>query len=248
LWGNPLYRWGIHDVTGYAWWVRRMRAILDTVDIVRIDHFRGFEAHWEVPGDAQTARDGRWVKGPGGELFKALLSELGSLPIIAEDLGVITPEVERLRDQFGLPGMRILQFAFGCDPQADSFRPESFPVNCVAYTGTHDNDTTVGWFHSKPGRGSTRTACELREERNAIKQYFGTDGGDIQWSMIAEVLKSKACTAILPLQDVMGLGTEARMNQPGTREGNWEWRFSWDMLTPKMIDHLRQLTTEAGRV
>jgi len=247
LWGNPLYRWGVHNVTGYAWWVRRMRAILRSVDVVRIDHFRGFEAHWEVPGQARTARNGRWVKGPGAELFEALLQELGNLPIIAEDLGVITPEVEALRDRFGLPGMRILQFAFGRDPQAGSFRPESFPANCVAYTGTHDNDTTVGWFHSKPGRGSTRTAAELREERRAITQYFGTDGAGIHWSMIAEVLKSQANTAIIPLQDVMGLGAEARMNQPGSSRDNWEWRFSWDMLTAEMTERLRQLTVESGR-
>lgn len=247
LWGNPLYRWDIHRETGYAWWLRRMRAILDRVDVVRIDHFRGFEAHWEVPGNAQTAKNGRWVKGPGGDLFEVLRTALEDLPIIAEDLGVITAEVEALRDRFGLPGMRILQFAFGNDPQARTFRPESFPANCVAYTGTHDNDTSVGWFHSEPGSGSTRTAEELERERRAITRYFGTDGTDIQWSMIADVLNSRANTAIIPLQDILGLGTQARMNQPGTREGNWEWRFTWDMLTTALVERLNGLTVESGR-
>ena len=168
LWGNPLYRWDVHQQTGYAWWVARMRKIFELVDIVRIDHFRGFEAYWEIPGDETTAINGKWVKGPNADLFDELIKQLGRLPIIAEDLGVITPDVERLRDQFEFPGMRILQFAFGNDDKADDYRPDSYPPNCVVYTGTHDNDTTVGWFRSEPGKSSTRSDEEIEHERRTI--------------------------------------------------------------------------------
>ncbi len=247
LWGNPLYRWDLHRDSGFAWWTARVRRVLELVDIVRIDHFRGFQAYWEIPAGAATAVDGRWAEGPGADLFDAMLAQLGQLPIIAEDLGVITEEVEALRDLYAFPGMRILQFAFGPDPQAEGFRPAAVPENCVVYTGTHDNDTTVGWFRSKPGRGSTRTAAAIRKERQAIREYFGTNGSDIHWRLIDEALRSAADTAIVPLQDVLGLGSEARMNLPGESEGNWEWRYAGESLTGGLQQQLRHLTEQTGR-
>ena len=248
LWGNPLYRWDAHQQTDYAWWVARLRKIFEMVDIVRIDHFRGFEAYWEIPGHETTAIHGKWVKGPNADLFEALNRQLGRLPIIAEDLGVITPEVERLRDQFEFPGMRILQFAFGNDDKAEAYRPESYPPNCVVYTGTHDNDTTVGWFRSEPGNGSTRSREEIEKERRSVLNYVKTDGHEIQWDMIGVAMTSKANTAVVPMQDLLGLGTIARMNVPGTTGGNWRWRFTWDMLTPEIKQRMRRLATETGRM
>ncbi|MBU1693282.1 MAG: 4-alpha-glucanotransferase [Verrucomicrobia bacterium] len=247
LWGNPLYRWDVHRASGYGWWVRRMRHIFEMVDIVRIDHFRGFEAYWEIPGTEKTAIHGRWVPGPGADLFNVLRRELGGLPIIAEDLGVITPAVEQLRDQFQFPGMRILQFAFGNDAKAADYRPESYPPNCAVYSGTHDNDTTVGWFRSEPGKNSTRTHEDVEKERRAILDYLKTDGSEIHWDLIRLAMRSRANTVVFPLQDILGLGSEARMNVPGTTSGNWTWRFAWDQLTPGMEEHLRRLTEETGR-
>ncbi len=247
LWGNPLYRWEEHRRTGYEWWVGRMRRMLEMVDIVRIDHFRGFEKYWEVPGDAVTAEKGRWVEGPGGEMFDVLLEKVGPLPIIAEDLGVITPEVEELRDRYGFPGMRILQFAFSDEPEAENYLPEKYPSNCVVYTGTHDNDTTWGWFHGSPGRSNTHSREEIERERRAVLRYLGTDGSQIHWDLIAVALRSRAELAIVPLQDVLGLGSEARMNRPGTAAGNWRWRFTWKMLTPAVRMRLKKLTEESGR-
>ncbi len=247
LWGNPLYRWETHRATGYAWWIERMRKIFEMVDVVRIDHFRGFEAYWEIPGDAETAINGRWVKGPEGDLFVALQNALGQMPIIAEDLGIITPPVEALRDRFQFPGMRVLQFAFGNDAKAADYRPESYPPNCVVYTGTHDNDTTVGWFRADAGPGSTRSQAEIDQERRAILDYLKSDGREIHWDMIALALRSNANTAVVPMQDVLGLGTEARMNVPGTTSNNWRWRFTWDMLPTEAQERLRRLTEEARR-
>ncbi len=247
LWGNPLYRWDVHKQTDYAWWVARLRKIFEVVDIVRIDHFRGFEAYWEIPGNETTAINGQWVKGPNADLFEALNRQLGRLPIIAEDLGVITPEVEKLRDDFQFPGMRILQFGFGNDNPADTNRPESYPPNCVVYTGTHDNDTTVGWFHAEPGSGNTRSGEEIEKERKRVLDYVKTDGKEIHWDMIRVALRSKANTAVIPLQDILGLGSEARMNVPGTTGGNWRWRFTWNQLTPEIKQRLRKLAEETGR-
>jgi 4-alpha-glucanotransferase len=248
LWGNPLYRWDVHKQTGYAWWAKRLRRIFEAVDIVRIDHFRGFEAFWEIPGNAETAINGKWVKGPDADLFESLRHQLGDVPIIAEDLGVITPPVEQLRDRFKFPGMRVLQFAFGNDAKAADYRPESYPPNCVVYTGTHDNDTTVGWFRSEPGKDSTRSRAEIEKERRSILDYLKSDGREIHWDLIALALRSKANTAVVPLQDVIGLGTEARMNIPGTKSGNWRWRFTWEMLTPEMRHRMRQLAESTGRI
>lgn len=247
LWGNPLYNWEIHESRQFDWWVARLRRVFELVDIVRIDHFRGFEAYWEIPGEATTAINGQWVKGPDRKLFDVLREQLGPLPIIAEDLGVITPEVEALRDYCGFPGMRILQFAFGTDERAAEFRPESYPPNCVVYTGTHDNDTTVGWFHSQPGAGSTRTAEEIAAERKLILEYLGTDGHEIQWDLIQLGARSNANTFVAPLQDILGLGSEARMNTPGRAEGNWQWRFTWDQLTEAIRDRFAFITRATGR-
>jgi 4-alpha-glucanotransferase len=248
LWGNPLYRWDLHRSTGYAWWIARMRKIFEMVDIVRIDHFRGFEQYWEIPAHEKTAINGRWIDGPKASLFEEMRRQLGELPIIAEDLGIITPAVEALRDQFKFPGMRILQFAFGNDDKASEYRPESYPPNCVVYTGTHDNDTTVGWFNSQAGQGSTRSQQEIDKERRTILQYLRTDGHEIHWDLIDLALRSNANMAVIPMQDIMGLGSSARMNTPGVPGGNWKWRFKWEMLTPAMIERMHYITRATGRL
>ncbi len=226
LWGNPIYRWGAMAETGYSWWIERFRSALRLVDIIRLDHFRGFEAYWEIPAGEKNAVRGAWVKGPGAGLFEAVQKTLGDLPIVAETLGVITPEVRVLRDQFGFPGMGILQFAFGTDPQAPEFKPHHFPRHFVVYTGTHDNDTTLGWWTSEGAGDSTRTAANIRAERNCARKYLGSDGREMNWVLIRAILASVADTAIIPLQDVLGLGSEARMNLPARPSGNWQWRFT----------------------
>jgi len=242
LWGNPIYRWDRLEETGYEFWIERLRATLRTVDMVRLDHFRGFEAYWEVPAGESTAIHGRWVKGPGAKLFEALEQALGDLPIVAENLGVITPEVEALRHRFGFPGMSILQFAFGNDPQAPTFRPHNYPREVVAYTGTHDNDTTAGWWQSQGAGDSTRTVEDVQREREFTKAYLNTDGREIHWAFIRAVMASVADTVIIPLQDVLGLGNEARMNLPGSTKGNWHWRCRPGALTSSIQDRLKQLT------
>jgi 4-alpha-glucanotransferase len=231
LWGNPLYNWDAMRRTDYAWWVARLRATLRQVDVVRLDHFRGFYAYWEVPAGSPTAEGGRWVPGPGEELLSTLERELGTLPLIAEDLGVITPEVDSLRKRFGLPGMRILQFAFGGAVE-ERFLPHNFENPTVVYTGTHDNDTTRGWFDRV-----------TPDERRFTLEYLGRDGSDIAWDLIRLAWASVARWAIAPLQDVLSLGSEARMNTPGRAGGNWRWRFSEDMLTPATLERLGALTT-----
>lgn len=242
LWGNPIYRWDRMEATGYKWWIERFRATLGVVDMVRLDHFRGFEAYWEVPSTESTAIHGRWVKGPGAKLFEALEQALGKLPIVAENLGVITPEVEKLRHQFGFPGMSVLQFAFGTDPQAPTFRPHNYPRELVAYTGTHDNDTTAGWWQSQGAGDSTRSLQDVERERDFTKAYLNTDGREINWAFIRTVMASVADTVIVPLQDVLGLGNEARMNLPGSLKGNWRWRCRPDALTREVRDRLKRLT------
>lgn len=214
LWGNPLYRWDFHKLTGFAWWIERVKSALSVVDIIRLDHFRGFAAYWEVKYGEATAENGKWVRGPGEVLFEAVRDTLGSLPIIAEDLGEITPDVIVMRDVLGLPGMKILQFAFAADPE-DLFLPHNYVRNCVAYTGTHDNDTSLGWYTSSP-----------ENERDLVRRYLARSGGDIAWDMIRAVWSSIAVYALAPLQDFLGLGTGARMNYPGRASGNWTWRFS----------------------
>src|SRR5437870_1475069 len=213
LWGNPLYKWDQMRADGFKWWIERVHATLQTVDIVRIDHFRGFAACWEIPGGDQTAERGRWVEAPGRELFSAIRTALGELPIIAEDLGVITPDVEALRDDCGFPGMRVLQFAFRGDSRSIDL-PHNYIQNCVVYTGTHDNDTTVGWFHSRAGAGSTRDAEQIKRERAYCLRYLNSNGREIHWDLIRTAWASVANTAVVPLQDLLGLGSRARMNLP----------------------------------
>jgi 4-alpha-glucanotransferase len=247
LWGNPIYRWDRMAETGFRWWIDRLRAALALVDIVRVDHFRGLEAYWEVPAGETTARNGRWVKGPGAALFEALEGALGDLPIVAENLGVITPEVEAIRTQFGFPGMAILQFAFGKDPQAPDFKPHNYPRDRVAYTGTHDNDTTVGWWSSAGAGDSTRTGQDIREEREFTRRYLGTDGHEIHWVFIRTLMASVAHTVLFPLQDVLGLGSEARMNTPAVPSGNWRWRYRAGMLTPAIAGRLKEMVSTYDR-
>jgi 4-alpha-glucanotransferase len=246
-WGNPLYNWERMLNDGFKWWIERVRAALQIVDIVRIDHFRGFAACWEIPGGDKTAERGRWVDSPGRELFTAIRKALGDLPIIAEDLGVITPDVEKLRDDFNFPGMRILQFAFSSDTRNIDL-PHNYHRNIAVYTGTHDNDTTVGWFNSVAGAGSTRTAKQINTERELCMKYLGTSGKEIHWDFIRAVLASVADTAVVPLQDLLGLGTEARMNLPNSTEGNWKWRFLRNALTEMHSERLRELTETYGRM
>jgi 4-alpha-glucanotransferase len=229
LWGNPLYRWDVHKSTGYAWWLERLRFTLATVDIVRIDHFRGFAGYWEIPGGAPTAETGRWVPGPGADLFTAIRSSLGAdLPIIAEDLGLITPDVTALRDQFNLPGMKVLQFAFSGPDNA--FLPHHYPQNCVAYTGTHDNDTANGWYAAAPGH-----------EKDFARRYLRVDGSDFAWDLIRAVWRSTAVFSIAPMQDFLDLGTEARFNFPSRLGGNWEWRMAENALSGDLQGRIKEL-------
>jgi 4-alpha-glucanotransferase len=219
-WGNPLYRWDAHAAEGYAWWTERVRRSFELVDILRIDHFRGFAACFEIPASEHTAENGRWVSGPGAALFTAIADALGPLPIIAEDLGVITPDVEALRTGFGFPGMRILQFAWGDGVAAERrFQPHNHTPDSVVYTGSHDNDTTLGWWASAD-----------EGVRHHLREYLASDGHAVHWDLMRTACASVADTAIHPLQDVMGLGREHRMNFPGIGEGNWSWRFTWDMM------------------
>ncbi|HEV7683032.1 MAG TPA: 4-alpha-glucanotransferase [Pyrinomonadaceae bacterium] len=246
LWGNPLYNWDQMQADGFKWWIARVRATLETFDIARIDHFRGFAACWEIPGGDKTAERGRWVEAPGKELFTAIRNALGTVPIIAEDLGVITPDVEELRDGFGFPGMRILQFGFSSDTKNTDL-PHNYHQNVVVYTGTHDNDTAVGWFSSVAGAGSTRDAQQIEREREFCLKYLNTTGNEIHWDFIRAVLASVANTAVVPLQDVLGLGTEARMNLPNSTSGNWAWRFKPNALTDEISLRLKELTELYGR-
>jgi 4-alpha-glucanotransferase len=240
-WGNPIYAWEQHAKQDYAWWVARFRRSLEMLDLIRLDHFRGFEAYYEIPGGATTAVNGRWVKGPGAPLFEALEAALGRLPIVAENLGVITPEVEALRGRFGFPGMAILQFAFGMDPQAPDFKPHNYPHHLVAYTGTHDNDTVMGWWRSTGAGDSTRTKENVAKELNYAKRYLNTDGSHINWVMIRTLMASVADTVLFPLQDVLAVGSEGRMNLPGTASGNWRWRFRSGDLLPGMAGRLKEM-------
>ncbi|MBN3891902.1 MAG: 4-alpha-glucanotransferase [Nostoc sp. JL31] len=236
LWGNPVYNWEELQKQDFKWWVQRFEAMLDYVDIIRIDHFRGFEAYWSVPQGEETAMNGKWVEAPGDAFFAAIREKLGKLPVLAEDLGVITPEVEALRDKYEFPGMKVLQFAFGSDP-SNPFLPFNYPRNAVVYTGTHDNDTTVGWFNSANDN-----------EKHNLWLYLGCISPEgIQWDLIRLALSSIANQAIIPLQDVLGLGNEARMNFPSVAEGNWEWRYQAGALTDELRDRLKVLTRLNGR-
>jgi 4-alpha-glucanotransferase len=242
LWGNPLYRWDVSTASGHRWWIERFRASLKLFDFARLDHFRGFEAFFEIPAKALTAEGGKWVKGPGAEFFRAAKAELKTLPFVAENLGVITPEVEALRTEFGFPGMSLLQFAFGNDPQGPSFRPHNYTHELVAYTGGHDNDTTAGWWNSSGVGESTRTAEDIQKEHDFARAYLNFEKEPVNWVLIRAVFASVAKIAIVPLQDVLGLGSEARMNLPGTTTGNWKWRYLPNSLTKDLAERLRGLT------
>ncbi len=246
LWGNPIYDWDKMMSDGFKWWIDRFRFTKKTVDILRIAHFRGFAASWEVPGGDNTAENGRWVDVPGKELFKTLKAEFGDLQLMAEDLGVITPDVEELRDGFGFPGMRILQFAFGGDTENLDL-PHNYITNSVVYTGTHDNDTTVGWFHSQAGAGSTRDVEEISREHDFCLKYLHSDGEEIHWDFIRAVWASVADTAITPMQDLLGLGTEGRMNLPASESHNWQWRARDGDFSDEIGERLRELTETYGR-
>jgi 4-alpha-glucanotransferase len=246
-WGNPLYRWEAMAQSGYQWWVERARVALMLVDLVRLDHFRGFERYYEIPGESTTAVQGRWVEGPGDQLFEALEKDLGKLPFIAEDLGYITPEVHALRERWDFPGMRVLQFAFGDDSPSHPFKPFNFVRNTVVYTGTHDNDTTVGWFHNTDLGNVIMSQEQIRIERENALKYIHSDGREIHWDFIRLAVASVADTAIFPLQDALGLGSEARMNRPGTTENNWRWRFEKKQLSTALAQKLKELSRVYGR-
>ncbi len=235
LWGNPLYHWDVHAETGYAWWLERLEAVLTVADIVRIDHFRGFHDYWKIPGGAETAITGEWVDGPGDHFLNAVLSKFHDLPIIAEDLGELSPGVYELRDRFNLPGMKILQFAF-TNEDDNPFLPHLYPENCIVYTGTHDNDTTIGWYESAP-----------KEHCHQMREYLSVDGADPAWELITTAMESQAAWAIVPIQDIQRLGTEARMNTPGRPDGNWQWRTGPEPLTDGMVEEFRALATRTGR-
>jgi 4-alpha-glucanotransferase len=245
LWGNPTYNWDKMRESNYKWWKDRFLGMLSMVDIIRLDHFKGFESYWEIPADADTAVNGRWVSGPGEELFHLLEKSIGPLSIIAEDLGVITDSLKKLRDNLGFPGMRVLQFGF-TDDTGNDHTPYNFIPHCVAYTGTHDNDTTVGWFQGT-NNSTTLSEAQLKIERSSALKYTGTDGHEIHWDFIRMALSSVANTAIIPLQDLMGLDSSARMNTPSTVHGNWEWRFRFDMLTDDILDKFKEMTFIYGR-
>jgi len=244
LWGTPIYRWDRMEHTGFKWWISRLRATLEMVDLLRLDHFRGFESFWSVAAGAKTARKGRWVKGPGARLFDKAQKELGELPIVAENLGIITPEVEELRFRCGFPGMAVLQFGFD---EAGTHRPTNYVPEQVSFTGTHDNDTTVGWWHAVRHAASGRNNSEPRAILHRAKSYFQSNGQEIHWSFIQAILTSVANVAIVPLQDVLGLGSEARMNLPGRAKGNWRWRLQKDQIDRTTVDRLRDLTLVSGR-
>jgi 4-alpha-glucanotransferase len=247
LWGNPLYDWDQMRKSKFDWWIKRMEAALETFDIIRIDHFRGFAACWEIPYGEPTARNGKWVPVPGKEFFTALTRHFtDNLPIIVEDLGVITPDVEELRDSFNFPGMRILQMGFGGDSCSIDL-PHNYIPHSVVYTGTHDNNTTVGWFKSKAGAGSTRDEEQVTYERKRCLEYLRSNGKQINWDFITAAWASVSCIALVPMQDVLGLGTPARMNLPASQEGNWSWRMKDGAITPELTEKLKQATQLYGR-
>jgi len=237
LWGNPLYAWREHAQESYAWWINRVAATLKTVDIIRLDHFRGFAGFYQIPAHAKTAEIGQWVPGPGRRLFDAMRAELEDLPFIAEDLGVITPDVVALRERYHFPGMRLLQFAFWENADHE-FLPHTYPVNCVAYTGTHDNDTSASWYQRAP-----------KHEQRFCQSYLGYPGKkDIAHAMLRAVWASVACYALAPMQDLLQLGGQARMNLPATTAGNWRWRMLPDAVTPQLSNWLRELNITYDRV
>jgi 4-alpha-glucanotransferase len=234
-WGNPLYHWPRLSADGFCWWLERMATQLRFFDLIRVDHFRGFQAYWAIPAEDDTAVNGRWVEAPGDDLFAALRDHFGALPLVAEDLGLITPEVEALRDKYELPGMKVLQFAFDGGPD-NPYLPHQHIRRCVMYTGTHDNDTTLGWFQSLP-----------KDAQQRVQDYLGWPGEPMPWPLIRAAFASVAELAVIPLQDPLMLGSEARMNRPSLDHGNWRWRFRWDWVPDDLTARLRHLTEIYGR-
>ncbi|MCK4341852.1 MAG: 4-alpha-glucanotransferase [Phycisphaerae bacterium] len=247
-WGHPQYRWRRHRTTGFAWWLARFRRAFAQFDAVRIDHFLGFQRVWAVPGRAKTARRGKWIKTPGAELFSTVRRKLGRLEIIAEDLGVVTPEAVALRERFGLPGIRLLHFAFGNDEGDRYNQPHTYPRNCVVYPGTHDNETTVGWFERLRREHRRQRHRTQMTEYERVLRYLGTSGRKIHWDIIRLALSSPANTAIIPVQDLLGLDNAARMNTPATTAGNWQWRLVKGRLTARLARQLHGLTDAYGRL
>ncbi|HEX5658552.1 MAG TPA: 4-alpha-glucanotransferase, partial [Polyangiales bacterium] len=247
----PLYRWKQLARDGYAWWIERVRTASERFDVIRLDHFIGFARYWQIPASEETAINGRWVRGPRDELFDAIKLELGVLPFIAEDLGLVTRSVSSLRKRLKLPGMRILQFAFGGVPGENAFLPHHYPRRCVAYTGTHDNDTSVGWYDDPGQPEGPRTPDAANAERAAARAHlYGGFASDepFHWAMLRALYASVADTAIAPVQDLLGLGSEARMNRPGVADGNWTYRLTPDALTPQLAIALRELSERTGRI
>ena len=236
LWGNPLYRWKIHRRYGYDWWISRLKMVFRQLDMIRLDHFRGFAGYWEVPGNASTAEKGRWVSAPGMDFFKNVKDVFGDLPIIAEDLGVITPDVVAMREKFGFPGMKILQFAFSGNPQ-DAFLPHHYSKNCVVYTGTHDNDTALGWYERVS-----------EQEKGFYRQYLDRDGSNISWDLIRSCWASVADFALAPMQDFLDLDNRARMNYPGNPSGNWQWRMPASAMNPELKFRIHELNFMYSRL
>lgn len=234
-WGNPLYRWDRIQADGFRWWLDRFRTQLLLFDIIRLDHFRGFEKYWEVPSQEETAINGRWVEAPGDALFSRLRETFGDLPLVAEDLGTITPEVDAMRRRFDLPGMKILQFAFDDGPE-NPYLPHNHVAVSVVYTGTHDNDTTLGWYLGRDEHG-----------RRAVNEYLGNPSEDMPWPLVRAALASVARLAILPMQDILGLGCGHRMNLPGTTKNNWNWQFDWSQVAPDLAPRLQQMIHIYGR-
>jgi 4-alpha-glucanotransferase len=234
-WGNPLYRWDVLKQKNYSWWLDRFRTQLVLFDIIRLDHFRGFEKYWEIPASSETAINGRWVDGPGEALFSTLEHAFDELPLVAEDLGTITPEVDALRLQFGYPGMKILQFAFEGGPD-NPYLPQNHEALSVVYTGTHDNDTTLGWYESR--------SSEMQQH---IREYLGNSEDKMPWPLIRAALDSVAGLTIIPMQDLLALGGEHRMHMPGSVGNNWQWHFDWDQVPDDLPGRLHELVTQSGR-
>ncbi|HAH51892.1 MAG TPA: 4-alpha-glucanotransferase [Balneola sp.] len=235
LWGNPLYKWKVLEKDGFSWWVERFKYMFSICDAIRVDHFRGFDAYWEVKASEKTAENGRWVKGPGEKLFDTILQKCGELPILAEDLGFVTEGVERLRDKYNFPGMKIIQFAFDSD-STNSFLPHNYPQNCVAYSGTHDNDTSIGWYNSAP-----------EVEKHRVRVYTRSDGSEPNWEFIRLGMYSVSDQAIFPLQDFMNLDGSHRTNVPGTSSGNWVWRYTDSMLKEIDTERIKELIIDTNR-
>ena len=241
LWGNPLYDWDRHAATGYAWWIDRLEATSELADLVRIDHFRGFESYWSIPAESENARIGEWEPGPGDAIFEAMENALGALPIVAENLGVITPEVEGLRHRHGIPGMHVLQFDV-CD---DGFTLDDVAENSVCYTGTHDNDTTIGWFRGSPD--DIRSEDEIRHAQACVLDMTGGSPETVHTDLVRAAFSTPARIAIAPMQDYLGLGSEARINTPGVPGGNWQWRMLDTQLTPEVCDNIAAMVSASGR-